>query len=152
MTAGLDARLLSLGGGAWRTLAGHVRRFERLGAIYYGPQLFLLALDLFAQALRLAVSQVCATVVPNVVATCSWILKRIGMFPLTVPSPLLASSVSRLGTETRALKEAVPVPSELIKLLEEQVVPDSTECQTDAILGWFVLIAIFASVRFDDLL
>ena len=28
--AGLDARLLSLGSGAWRTLAGHVRRFERL--------------------------------------------------------------------------------------------------------------------------
>ena len=74
------------------------------------------------------------------------------MFPLPLPSPLLASSVSRLGTETRALKEAVLVPSELINLLEEQVVPDSTECQTDAILGWFVLIAIFASVRFDDFL
>ena len=47
------------------------------------------------------------------------------MPPLPLPSPLLAgiqdSILSRLGTETRALKEAVSVPFELIKLLEEQV-------------------------------
>ena len=88
-------------------------------------------------------------------ATCSWILKRFGMPPLPLLSPLLAgiqdSIVSRLRTETRALWESVPVPFELIKLLE-QVVADSTECKTDAILGWFVLIAVCASVRFDDLL
>ena len=32
------------------------------------------------------------------------------------------------------------------------MVADSTECKTDAIIGWFKLIVTFASMRFDDLL
>ena len=49
LIAGLDARLLSLGSGAWRTHAGRVRRFERLERDLPPAAAFPLTLDLLAQ-------------------------------------------------------------------------------------------------------
>ena len=95
-------------------------------------------------------------VIPTMVTTVTWILRRLCLPPLPLPEPAFEALRERAlqcrGAEVRALKEAVPVPMEIVMAWELGVLEHENKEPLKAILCWQMAIMAYASMRFDDAL
>ena len=108
---GIDARALSLGGGAWRTIRGHVKRFEGYEHFLGDGGAFPIRLNDVARYAG-AIHKHCGTsVLPRIFTSINWVSQRLGVEGLVLPQPLLTSIqelvISRHGSEMKELREAV---------------------------------------------
>ena len=143
--------LYALGSGAWRTLRGHVRRFEAFET-WSGGRPFPVTLE----RLLIYLSFLARFCLPSVVGTnfsaANFVLKRFRLVPLA-PDPaveaLRLSVLQRVGDEVRLAKEAPPFSFDMIRALEELVVNEGCVV-LERVLAWQFVILIMASARFDD--
>ena len=151
-----DIEVLELGGGAWRTIQAHVRRWERYHtSIGNHPHPFTTE-PLLAYLLQMERATCGPTVIPSFCATVRWLSGR-----LRVPAPDLPSHfVSRLqerllerrGVETRDIKEAPALDVEHVRALENLVIECSATNVFKSTFAWKCLVMTWASMRFDDAL
>ena len=151
---GEDVLVLRFGTCAWRTLKGHIRRFEVFEMFLSPEPASPLEID---KVLRYSVApshKPGFTLIDSFVGTCSWILRRFQLPPLPLPNPMLealkARVLERQGAETREVTEAIGVPLKLAKLLEERVILDESQHPVLALVTFQILTLMWASMRFDD--
>ena len=120
-----DVLILSLGTGAWRTLRGHIRRFEVSEKFLSPEPAWPLEMDKVLRYSAALYHKPGFTLFDSFVGTCSWILRRFQLPPLPLPNPvfqaLKARVLERQEAETREVTEAIGVPLKLAKLLEERM-------------------------------
>ena len=146
---GEDVLILSLGTGAWRTLRGHIRRFEVFEKLLSPEPAWPLEMD---KVLRYSAA---LSHKPGfTLGTCSWILRRFQLPPLPLSNLMLealkARVLERQGAETREVTEAIRVPLKLAKLLEERVLLDESQQPVLVLVTLQILTLMWVSMRFDD--
>ena len=151
---GEDVLILSLGTGAWRTLRGHIRRFEVFEKFLSPEPAWPLEMDKVLRYSAALSHKPGFTLIDSFVGTCSWILRRFQLPPLPLPNPMLealkARVLERQGAETREVTEAIGVPLKLAKLLEERMLLDESQQPVFALVTFQILTLMWASMRFDD--
>ena len=106
-----EGQLLELGGGAWRTLRGHVRRWERYENFVHGTDKPFFDVDLLLSYLvALESAGVGVSVLPAFTSTVKWIAGRLRVqapvLPVHIVNRLQEKLVERRGVDTVATKEA----------------------------------------------
>ena len=153
-----EVRRLELGTGAWRTIRGHVRMWERFENSARGSVVYPLQ---FAQVLRFAVilhAEECGpNVIPSLKASVRWVCARLTMTGPNLEDPTLQSlrrrSVEWRGKDVLGCREALPVPMEAVAAMEIAVIRWANEGRHDAsVFTWFLLCATYSSMRYDDAL
>ena len=118
VTMDADLQEIGLGKRAWRTIRGHVRRFEGWEAWASSAVFPVTIATLLPYLVSLYRRQCGLTVIPTMVTTVTWILRRLRLPPLPLPEPAFEAVRGRAlqsrGAEVRVLKEAVPVPMEIV--------------------------------------
>ena len=141
--------------GAFRTMRQNVRAFEKfdqwaaeVGVSIYPPTESAVA----KYCLYLERSNCGPSVIPAFFYAMGWVCRRIAMEAPNRMTPEVKGIIDKVCTERgKELKEAIPVQFEIVAALERFV----AECfdQDHVALGiftWWVLILIFASLRWDD--
>ena len=156
LSAGERSKLkkLILAVGAFRTLATHIRHYERFASWVKSQdlQLYPLSTELVLKYSLFLDGKECGpTVIPSVRAAISWVCSR-----LKIDTPVLdgvdIKSIELKVIEFRAreVKEAIPIPLELLRYLELLFHSSVKDYPIKAVfIGW-VLCLIFASLRFND--
>ena len=143
---------LVLTAGAPSTMSGHVRRFERFEcwADRHSIPFFPITEDkVLKYALFLDQQECGPTVIPSLRTALRWVGFRISMKVPGLSKPqFLALENEVFAKRGRPLKEALPYPLELIKLMEAFVLEETFV--PARLFIWWVLCMIFASLRFDD--
>ena len=141
--------------GAFRTLAVHVRHFERFMGWAEERSLSFFPLStavLLKYALWLHEKGCGPTVIPSVRASISWTCARLGMeVPDFRDQRLLSIEADAVLLRAKELREAVPIPVLAVLLLELFVLRH--HLGADRALAFFagwILCLIYASLRFDD--
>ena len=146
-------RQLVLTSGAHRTMSAHVRVWERweLWAASVGLSLYPLSLDKVLKYCLWLDQQECGpTVIPSVRSSIRWVSSRLAIeCPDLDDAQLVALQKEVVLNRATTLKEAVPVPMEVVRCMELYVaandVPDAAR-----LFVWWWLCLIYASLRFDD--
>ena len=143
-----------LGRGAWRTLRGHVRAWERFEAWAGGDAYPPSSATLVAYAACLRRDGCGPSVIPAFRATVGWVCRRIGMAePDTASEALLAIEASVVEVCGRELREAPPMHVEFLRALELLIpVWAAEERWVRVVRTWQVLCMAYSSMRFDDAL
>ena len=146
-------RHLVLTSGAHRTMSSHVRMWERfeLWASWAGVDLFPLSIDkVLKYCLYLDQLECGSTVIPSARSSIRRVCSRLAVdCPDLDDASLLALQKEVVAKRATALKEAVPVPLEVVRSMELFVA--ALDGPTPARLFiWWWLCLIFASLRFDD--
>ena len=141
--------------GAFRTMRQNIRAWEKFdewateaGVNIYPPTDAAVA----KYSLYLDGSKCGPSVIPSFFYSMGWVCRRIAMEAPGRMSPEVKGIIDKVYTERgKELKEAVPVQFEVVAALERFV----AECfdKEQVALGvftWWVLILIFASLRWDD--
>ena len=145
---------LVLAVGAFRTLQAHVRHWERFaawcsrnGLSAYPPSSSAILKYLVALSGR----ECGPTVIPSVRAALTWLGKRIQMaIPPMDVAEIKALELEVIELRAKEIKEAVPIPIDLVLALERLFHKEAQERPVVALfLGW-ILCLIFASLRFND--
>ena len=148
-------KAIVLKSGGFRTMRQNVRAWEKFdqwaaeaGVSIYPPKDAVVV----KYCLHLESSGCGPSVIPAFFYSIGWVCRRLAMdSPGRMPSEI-KGIVDKVYTERgKELKEAVPVPFEIVAALEGFVI----ECfdQDNAALGiftWWVLILVYASLRWDD--
>ena len=146
-------RNLVLVSGAHRTMAGHIKTYERLERWFSAVDvpLYPLSIDkLLKYALFLNDRECGPSVLPTFRAAVKWVCARLAIDePQFEDHRFLALQASVLSARAKTLKEAVPLPIEVVGVLEQAVVSDDRPKVT-RIFIWWILCMVFASLRFDD--
>ena len=139
--------------GAHRTMAGHVKTFERLER-WFGAldvPLYPLTMDKILKYCLFLNDRFCGpSVLPTLRAAVKWVCAR-----LAIDSPdfeahqFQALQASVMSDRAKTLKEAIPFPLEVVGEVEEFVVSRANP-EAARLFMWWVLCLIFASLRFDD--
>jgi len=147
-------RKISLAKGAFRTLAVHVRHFERLQqfAVDKGLQLYPLSVDLILKYGLWLYNRNCGpTVIPSVRAAVSWVGRRLRIdLPQLADAQILALEDRCIQERAKELKEAVPIPLVLVGLLELFVMTQALRYPVACLYVGWILCMIYASLRFND--
>ena len=148
-------RSLAFEAGGFRTIRQNVRNWEKFeewavgkGLRVYPPT--IVAVMSYASHLR---EQGCGpAVLPAFKYAVGWICKRLAMFCPEMGDARLKALIEAVHTERgKELKEAIPVPPKLVMALEVMIPKLICENKVAAaITVWWVLILIYASLRFDD--
>ena len=139
---------MSLGTGAWRTLRGHIRRFEVFVKFLSPEPAWPLEMDKVLRYSAALSHEPGFTLFDSFVGTCSWILRRFQLPPLPLPNPMLEALKARV--RERQVTEAIGVPLKLAKLLEERMLLDESQQPVLALVTFQILTLMWASMRFDD--
>ena len=151
---------LVLSSGAFSTIKGHVRAWERLEqfAKDHGlvEQLYPPSMELVLKyALHLDKEGCGPSVIPSVRCSISWICRRLVMTTPDLTSSYLKTLEARIFEERgEEIRKAKPYPMDLVSALEVTVVKYAKHETRQALsyVAWLVLIMIYASLRFSDLL
>ena len=147
-------RKFALAKGAFRTLAVHVRHFERFREWVISSNLQLYPLDLqvlLKYALWLYHRGCGPTVLPSVRAAVSWVARRLRLvLPQLNDAAFAALEDSFISERAKELKEAVAYPMQLVCFMELFAMTRYSDFPIPClVLGW-VLCMVYASLRFDD--
>ena len=154
LSAGESARLrhLVLTSGAHRTMAAHVRAWERfeLWIVANHLTMFPLSLDkVLKYALYLDSRECGPTVIPTLRSSIRWVASRLAIDCPNLDDPLLVALQKEVvNKRATLLKEAVPIPMEVIRCMEIFVVSEAPAAAR--LFVWWWLCLVFASLRFDD--
>ena len=149
----LKLKQMVLISGAPRTMAKHVRMFERLEiwASSVATDLYPITIEkIIRYALALDGRECGPSVIPSMKTAVKWVAARLAIELPDLDDHRL-SSVQQEVVSKRAttLREAIAIPIGVIKSLEKYVVcPDHHE--PARIFVWWLLCMVFASLRFDD--
>ena len=146
-------RQLVLLSGAHRTMAVHIKTFEKFEKWVYdhSMELYPLAVDkVLKYALGLDQQECGPSVVPALRMSIRWVTSRLDIdCPDLDDSRLVALTQKIVADRAKTLKEAVPIPIEVIGVMEQLVVED-TLANPARVFIWWLLCMVFASLRFDD--
>ena len=139
--------------GAPRTMAVHVRAFERyeIWASMYSLDPHPLHIDkILKYALTLDQRECGPSVIPALKTSFKWVAARLAIeLPDLDDRRLRALQESVIAKRAKTLKEAVPFPIPIVGLFEAFVC-DETKPEASRLFVWWILCMIFASLRFDD--
>ena len=146
---------LAFEAGGFRTIRQNVRHWEKFDewATSHGLRVYpptIVAVMRYALHLK---DQGCGpAVLPSFKYAVGWICKRLAMFCPDLGEARLKAVIDQVHLEKgKELKEAVPLPPQLVLALEALVPRLVNQGKTAAaITAWWALILIFASLRFDD--
>ena len=146
-------RKLVLSSGAPRTMIAHVRAVERFEhwAAFSEIEVFPLTVEkILKYALHLD-SRFCGpTVIPSFKTSLKWVAARLVMdLPNLDDRRLRALQEKVVADRAKTLKEAKPIPVDVVGALEGLVLNES-EGLAARVFIWWILCMIFASLRFDD--
>ena len=146
-------RQLVLSSGAPRSMAVHIRAFERyeLWSEMHSSETFPLHIDkILKYALSLDQRECGPSVIPAFKTSLKWVAARLALdLPDLDDRRLRALQEAVIAKRAKTLKEAIPIPIVAVGSLEVFV------CNTDRpeaarLFVWWILCMIFASLRFDD--
>ena len=146
-------RNLVLLSGAPRTMAVHVRSFEKFeqwSACNFS-ELYPLTIDrVLKYCIHLDQSECGPSVIPAFKISLKWVASRLAIdLPDLDDRRLRSIQESVVVNRAKALREAKPFPIDSIGPMEEFVCSDQHEDEA-RIFVWWILCMIFASLRFDD--
>ena len=146
-------RQLVLSSGAPRTMATHVTNWERFAdwAEAKGIDLFpVTSSKLIQYALFLDQRECGPSVIPTFRTSVKWVTAKLAIeCPDVDHQGLLALQAEVISKRARTLKEAVPIPTQVVRSMELFVV-DEQEPEAIRLFTWWWLCMVFASLRFDD--
>lgn len=146
-------RQLVLLAGAHRTMAVHIKCFEKFEkwVIDHGLDLYPLSADkVLKYALHLAQQECGPSVLPSVRMSIRWVTSRLDIDCPDLEDSRLMALVQKVVTDrAKTLKEAIPIPIEVVCALERLVVTEGL-APPAKIFVWWSLCMVFASLRFDD--
>ena len=149
----LKLRQLVLHSGAPRTMAIHIRSFERyeLWASMHSLDPFPLHVDkILKYALTLDQRECGPSVIPALKTSLKWVAARLAIdLPDLDDRRLRALQESVITKRAKTLKEAIPFPIAVVASLEAFVCNDHRP-DASRLFVWWILCMIFASLRFDD--
>lgn len=139
--------------GAPRTMAAHIRSFERM-EIWFdfnSIPVYPLTIDkVLKYSLFLDERECGASVIPSFRTALKWVASRLALsLPDLDDRRLRSLQESVVVKRAKTLKEAVPIPIPVVSGLEEIVVGEFFPVAA-RIFVWWILCMIFASLRFDD--
>ena len=145
---------LVLAVGAFRTLSTHVRHWERFAAwaARHSWSVYPPTIDVILKYLLYLDSIECGpTVIPSVRAAISWLGARVQMaVPKTDTAEIRAVELKVIELRAKEVKEAIPLPLDLVRALELFFHEVAERQPHLAIFVGWVLCLIFASLRFND--
>ena len=145
-------RQMVLTAGAPRTMAAHIRAWEKfeLWAASCKIVLYPLTVDkLLKYTLHLDKCECGPSVIPAFKTAVKWVTARLAIdCPDLEDKQLLAIQQEVITNRAKTLKEAVPIPVEVVRCLEKLVL--SSREEASRLFVWWWLCMIFASLRFDD--
>ena len=141
--------------GAFRTIRLHVLAWERMEkwAVDHGLSIYPPSTQVVTKYFLALQDSGCGpAVLPGLRQAIRWICKRLVMTPPDAGDPALEAIVAKVYEERgKELKEAVPVPLKAVAALEyfvnALILADKIPA---AIFVWWILILIYASLRWDD--
>ena len=147
-------RTMSFEAGGFRTIRQNVRYWEewagQKGVMVYPPTL----LGITAYCLCLKDSGCGPSILPAFKYAVGWVCEKLAMSHpmLDLGDPQLKAIVDQVHLERgRELKEAVPLPPQMVAAMELYVLTLIKERKdAAAIFLWWALILIYSSLRFDD--
>ena len=146
-------RQLVLSSGAPRTMAAHIGNWERFVKFLEGLDVPVHPIDsnkLIKYAMFLDDRECGPSVIPTFRTSVKWVTSKLAIDCPDINHPgLLALQAEVINKRAKALKEAVPVPTQGVQCMELFVV-DEGEPQAARLFVWWWLCMIFASLRFDD--
>ena len=139
--------------GAPRTMAVHVRAFERyeIWASIHSLDPHPVHIDkILKYALTLDQRECGPSVLPAFKTSLKWVAARLAIdLPDLDDRRLRALQESVIAKRAKTLKEALPIPIEVVGLLEVFVC-DISKPEASRLFVWWILCMVFASLRFDD--
>ncbi len=155
-----DLREMVLGSGAPATIKGHVAVWEKLEDWLrqegYGDEIYPLSFHALLAYYVFRKKEECGpAVLPALRGTVLWISKKLGMsMPDLKSEYLLAVEKEVFEQRGEEVKKAVPFPMDLVAALEDMLmmfrkIPDKKPL---AYFVWILLLMIYASLRFSDML
>ena len=139
--------------GAHRTMAAHVKTFERFErwASTLDGSFYPLTIDkVLKYGLFLNARECGPSVLPTFRAAVKWVCARLAIDPPSFEDHrFLALQATVMADRAKTLKEAFPFPLRVVSLLEEAVLDDKRPTAARVFI-WWILCMIFASLRFDD--
>lgn len=146
-------RQLVLLSGAHRTMAVHVKNFEKWESWVTdrGIDLYPLSVDKLLKYLLYLDKMECGpSVIPAVRMSIKWVTSRLDIdCPDLEDSRVTALAQKVVTDRAKTLKEAIPIPIEVVGALEALVVEEGL-ADPAKIFVWWLLCMVFASLRFDD--
>ena len=141
--------------GAFRTIRLHVLAWERMEkwAVDHGLSIYPPSTQVVTKYFLALQDSGCGpAVLPGLRQAIRWICKRLAMTPPDTGDPAMEAIVAKVYEERgKELKEAVPVPLKAVAALEYLVNALILEGKIPAaIFVWWILILIYASLRWDD--
>lgn len=155
LSASESARLrqLVLISGAPRTMAAHIRSFERWEhwAVQQGLELYPISIDkLLKYCLVLDQRECGPSVVPTFKTAVRWVATRLAIeLPDLDDHRVKAIQDKIVADRAQTLKEAHPIPIAAIGALEDMVC-NPADWDSTRLFIWWLLCMVFASLRFDD--
>ena len=149
----LKLKQMVLISGAPRTMAKHVRMYERLEiwASSAGVEVYPLTVEKIVKfALALDKDECGPSVIPSMKTAVKWVAARLAIdVPELEDHRLTAIQQEVVSKRATTLKEAIAIPIAVVQALEAYVAsPDHPE--PARIFVWWLLCMVFASLRFDD--
>lgn len=149
----LKLKQMVLISGAPRTMAKHVRMYERLEiwASSAGIQLYPLSIDKLVKcALALDERECGPSVIPSLKTAVKWVAARLAIdVPELDDHRLTSIQQEVISKRATTLKEAIAIPIPVVKAIEGYVASDDHP-EPARIFVWWLLCMVFASLRFDD--
>ena len=146
-------RQLVLSSGAPRTMATHVTNWERFAEWAEAKEIEVFPLSsakLIQYALHLDHLECGPSVIPTFRTSVKWVTAKLAIeCPDIDHQGLLAIQAEVISKRARTLKEAVPIPTTVVRAMELLVV-DEEEPEATRLFTWWWLCMVFASLRFDD--
>ncbi|CAE7560898.1 unnamed protein product, partial [Symbiodinium pilosum] len=144
---------LVLSSGAPKTMAVHIRRWEKLERWCSANSVVLYPLTIDAvvkYALFLDSKECGPTVIPSLRSALKWVGSRLAIkLPDLQDKRLLALETDVFQKRAKMIKEAVAMPFEVVQAMEKFVC-SGKEPAAARIFTWWLLCMVFASLRFDD--
>ena len=150
-----ELEMLSLGKGAWSTLRGHVRRWEAFERWAQPACVYPPTVETILRYYGHKDASSCGPcVLPAFRGTLLWMCRRLCMTPPALESPVFGAVEARvIERRGKEVAEAVPIPILAVRSLERSVVEWRAAGHAIAcIVAWQMLLATWASLRFDDCL
>ena len=144
---------LVLSSGAPKTMAAHIRRWEKLErwCSANSVTLYPLTIDAVVKYALFLDSKECGpTVIPSLRSALKWVGSRLAIkLPDLQDKRLLALETDVFQKRAKMIKEAIAMPFKVVQAMEKFVC-SGKEPAAARIFTWWLLCMVFASLRFND--